>query len=130
MIKLMAGLKPGLANYPKRGEIWQVSLEPVAGHEIGKTRPALVISNDKNNEYSSTVTLIPITASIEKIYPFEVFISGEDSGLPLDSKIKCNQIRTVDKLRLLKLVGGISTEIIKKVEEALLIHIGILKMCL
>ena len=130
MTKLMAGLKPGLANYPKRGEIWQVSLEPVEGHEIGKIRPALVISNDKNNEYSPTVTLIPITASIEKIYPFEVFISGEDSGLPLNSKIKCNQIRTVDKLRLLKLVGGISTEIIKKVEEALLIHIGILKMCL
>jgi len=130
MIKLMAGLKPGLANYPKRGEIWQVSLEPVEGHEIEKTRPALVISNDKNNEYSPTVTLIPITASIEKIYPFEVFISGEDSGLPLNSKIKCNQIRTVDKLMLLKLVGGISTEIIKKVEEALLIHIGILKMCL
>jgi len=130
MTKLMAGLKPGLANYPKRGEIWQVSLEPVEGHEIGKTRPALVISNDKNNEYSSTVTLIPITATIEKIYPFEVFISGEDSRLPLDSKIKCNQIRTVDKLRLLKLVGEISTEIIKKVEEALLIHMGISKMSL
>ena len=48
--------------------------------------------------------------------------------MPLDSKIKCNQIRTVDKLRLLKLVGEISTEIIKKVEEALPIHIGISKM--
>jgi mRNA interferase MazF len=130
MTRLMAGLKPGSDNYPKRGEIWQVSLDSIAGHEIGKTRPALVISNDKNNEYSSTVTLIPITASIEKIYPFEVFISAEDSGLPLDSKIKCNQIRTVDKLRLLKLVGEISTEIIKKVEEALLIHIGISKMSL
>ena len=130
MNRLIAGLKPGSDNYPKKGEIWQVSLEPAAGHEIGKTGPALVISNDKNNEYSSTVTLIPITASIEKIYPFEVFISGEDSGLPLDSKIKCNQIRTVDKLRLLKLVGAISTEIIKKVEEAILIHIGISKMSL
>ena len=128
MTKLMTGLKPVLANYAKRGEIWQVSLEPVGGHEIGKTRPALVISNDKNNEYSSTVTLIPIKASIEKVYPFEVFISGEDSGLPLNSKIKCNQIRTVDKLRLLNLVGETSTEIIKKVEEALLIHIGISKM--
>jgi len=130
MTRLPAGLKPALDNYPKGGEIWLVSLEPVAGHEIGKTRPALVISNDKNNEYSSTVTLIPITTSIEKIYPFEVFISGDDSGLPLDSKIKCNQIRTVDKLRLRKLVGEISTEIIKKVEEALLIHIGILKISL
>ena len=130
MTRSMAGLKPGSDNYPKRGEIWEVSLKPVAGHEIGKTRPALIISNDKNNEYSSTVTLIPITAAVEKIYPFEVFISGEDSGLPLDSKIKCNQIRTVDKLRLLELAGEISAEIIKKVEEAILIHVGISKISL
>jgi Growth inhibitor len=127
---MVADLKPKSDDYPKRGEIWQVSLEPVLGHEIGKTRPALVISNDKNNEYSSTVMLIPITGSIEKIYPFEVFISAEDSKLPLDSKLKCSQIRTVDKLRLLKVVGEISDEILKKVEEALLIHVGISKMSL
>jgi Growth inhibitor len=127
---MVADLKPKSDDYPKRGEIWQVSLEPVLGHEIGKTRPALVISNDKNNEYSSTVMLIPITGSIEKIYPFEVFISVEDSSLPLDSKLKCSQIRTVDKLRLLRVVGEISDEIIKKVEEALLIHVGISKMSL
>jgi mRNA interferase MazF len=48
----------------------------------------------------------------------------------LDYKIKCNQIRTVDKLRPLKLVGEISTKILSKVEEALLIHIGISKMSL
>lgn len=116
--------------YPRRGEIWEVSLEPVVGHEIGKTRSALVISNDKNNEYSSTITLIPLTSSMQKIYPFEVSISKEDSGLPLDSKIKCNQIRTVDRLRLHKLVGEISFENIKKVEEAILIHIGISRMSL
>ncbi len=114
-----------MINYPKRGEIWYVSLEPAVGHEIGKTRPALVISNDKNNEYSSTITLIPITSSIDKIFPFEVFISKEHSGLSMNSKIKCNQARTVDKLRLLKLAGKISAEILSKVEEALLIHIGI-----
>ena len=116
---------PKTDDYPKRGEIWNVSLEPVLGHEIGKTRPALVISNNKNNEYSATVTLIPSTSSVEKIYPFEVFISGEDSGLPLDSKLKCNRIRTVDKLRLLKVIGEVPDEIIKKVEKAILIHVGI-----
>ncbi|MHB1377065.1 MAG: type II toxin-antitoxin system PemK/MazF family toxin [Candidatus Humimicrobiaceae bacterium] len=117
-----------MINFPKRGEIWLVSLEPVAGHEIGKTRPALIISNDRNNEYSSTVTLIPITSSIDKIYPFEVFISKTDSELQLDSKIKCNQIRTVDKLRLVKFAGKIKAERLFKVEEALLIHVGILKL--
>ena len=114
----------------KRGQIWQVSLEPVAGHEIEKTRPALVISNDKNNEYSSTVTVIPITTSIEKVYPFEVFISSKDSGLKQDSKIKCNQIRTVDKIRLLRHIGQISQRYMQKVEEALLIHFEIQKISL
>ena len=115
----------GLIEYPKRGEIWLVSLEPVAGHEIGKTRPAVIISNNKNNEYSSTVTLIPITSSIKKIYPFEVFIPKNETGLSMDSRIKCNQIRTVDRVRLLKCMGRITGVILEKVEGALLIHIGI-----
>lgn len=113
-----------LKNYPKRGEIWLVSLEPVAGHEIGKTRPALVISNNRNNEFSSTITLIPITSSIEKVYPFEVLILKTESGLSTDSKIKCNQIRTVDKLRLLRPAGGLSSDKLAEVEKALLVHLG------
>jgi mRNA interferase MazF len=119
------GLMPKTIDYPKRGEIWNVSLEPVMGREIGKTRPALVISNNKNNEYSSTVAIIPVTGSIEKVYPFEVLISRLESGLPLDSRLKCNQIRTVDKLRLTKVVGNVSDEIIQKVEKAIMIHLGI-----
>ena len=113
-----------LKNYPKRGEIWLVSLELVAGHEIGKTRPALVISNNRNNEFSSTITLIPITSSIEKVYPFEVLILKTESGISTDSKIKCNQIRTVDKLRLLKPAGGLSSDKLAEVEKALLVHLG------
>jgi len=114
-----------LKGYPKRGEIWFVSLEPVTGHEIGKTRPALVISNDRNNEFSSTVAVIPITSSMEKVYPFEVFILKTESGLKSDSKIKCNQIRTVDKLRLLKPAGALSAEKLAEVREALTIHLDI-----
>jgi mRNA interferase MazF len=125
MAGMMGLLKPKSDDYPKRGEIWNVSLEPVLDNETGKQRPALVISNDKNNQYSSTVTLIPIAGSIEKIYPFEVFISREVSKLPLDSKLKCNQIRTVDKLRLLKVVGDIPDEIIKNVEKAIMIHLEV-----
>ena len=84
-------------DFPKRGEIWLVSLEPIVGHEIGKTRPALVISNDRNNQFAETITVLPITSKTEKIYPFETFISKEDTKLPKDSKVKSNQIRTIDK---------------------------------
>ncbi len=114
-----------MKDYPKRGEIWLVSLESVAGHEIGKTRPALVISNNRSNEFSSTVTVTPITSSVEKVYPFEVIILKTESGLTSDSKIKCNQIRTVDKLRLLKPEGTLSPDKLKEVEKALLIHLDI-----
>jgi mRNA interferase MazF len=118
-------LKDYSKDYPKRGEIWLVSLEPVAGHEIGKTRPALIISNNRNNEFSSTVTLIPITSSIEKVYPFEVLIKKEESGLAYDFKIKCNQIRTVDRLRLIKLSGVLSQDKITEVENSLMMHLDI-----
>jgi len=112
-------------DFPKRKEIWLVSLEPIIGSEIGKTRPALVISNNRNNEFASTITLIPISTTLSKVYPFEVKILSKDSGLLKDSKVKCNQIRTVDKTRLQKKIGEVQNEYVEKVEEALLIHLDI-----
>ena len=110
---------------PKRGEIHLVSLEPVTGSEIGKTRPALVISNDRNNEFADTVTVLPITSKTVKIYPFEVSLTKEESGLPKNSKIKCNQVRTIDKKRLIKCLGCVSDSKLKETEEAIMIHLGI-----
>lgn len=112
-------------DFPARGEIWLVSLSPALGSEIGKTRPALVISNDRNNEFAETITVLPITSKVARAYPFEVFIPKAETGLPKDSKVKCNQIRTIDKKRLLKFLGKLSPDRLKKVEKALLIHLGI-----
>ncbi|MGB4645268.1 MAG: type II toxin-antitoxin system PemK/MazF family toxin [Dictyoglomaceae bacterium] len=111
-------------EFPKRGEIWLVVLDPIVGSEIGKTRPALVISNNRNNEFSNTITILPITSKTQEVYPFEVFLSKEEGYLSSDSKIKCNQIRTVDKRRLIKLLGEVTDEKLKEVDKALLIHLG------
>ncbi len=111
-------------DFPVRGEIWLVSLEPVVGHEIGKTRPALVISNDRNNQFAETITVLPITSNVKKIYPFETFVPKKETNLPVDSKIKSNQIRTVDKKRLIKLIGNVSEEKLKEVKQALFIHLN------
>ncbi|HOP95658.1 MAG TPA: type II toxin-antitoxin system PemK/MazF family toxin [Dictyoglomaceae bacterium] len=111
-------------EFPKRGEIWLVVLDPIVGSEIGKTRPALVISNNRNNEFSNTITILPISSKTQEVYPFEVFLSKEEEHLSLDSKIKCNQIRTVDKRRLIKLLGKVTEEKLKEVDKALLIHLG------
>lgn len=112
-------------NHPKRCDVWLVLLDPVIGNEIGKTRPAVIISNDQNNRYSGTVTVLPITSNTKEIYPFETFLAKTDTNFPEDSKVKCNQIRTVSKERLIKCIGSISPDIIKKIEYSILIHLGI-----
>ena len=59
----------------KRGFIYLAALDPVVGNEIAKTRPVAVISNDKNNEFSGTVTVLPITSKhLRNIYPFELYL--------------------------------------------------------
>jgi mRNA interferase MazF len=116
--------KMGLKKYSERGDIYLVSLDPTIGSEINKTRPALIISNNINNQFSETVTVIPITSSMRKTYPFETFLPSDESGLSKNSKVKCNQIRTIDKKRLLKSLGKVSPEKLKEIETALLIHLG------
>jgi len=90
----------------KRGFIYLAALDPVIGNDIAKTRPMTVISNDKNNEFSGTVTVLPITSkNLRKIYPFEVYLAKGTANLPKNSKVKADQIRTLDKSRLVKLIG-------------------------
>ena len=114
----------GIKKYPERGEIYLVCLDPTIGSEINKTRPALIISNDINNQVAETVTVIPITSSTETVYPFETLLYSQESGLSQNSKAKCNQIRTIDKKRLLKSIGKVSIKKLKEVEDSLLIHLG------
>jgi mRNA interferase MazF len=112
-------------NEIKRGNIFFINLDPVIGSETGKIRPAVVVSNDINNKYSDTITVIPITSNTGKIYPFEVFLSSGTANLEKDSKIKANQLRTVDKKRLVRKIGNLEANIIKQIEKAILIHLGI-----
>lgn len=114
-----------MIEFPKRGDIWLVALDPALGAEIRKTRPALIISNNINNQYSQTITILPITDKGQKIYPVESVLSEQTSGLSKVSKIKCQQIRTIDKQRLVKKMGAIEDQEWKDIQKALLIHLGI-----
>lgn len=115
----------GMKSFPKRGEVFLVCLDPTVGSEINKTRPALIISNDINNQFSEIVTVLPITSSVGKIYPFEVNLLPGESGLSKKSKVKCNQIRTIDKKRLVKMLGKVSFVKTCEIEDALRIHLDI-----
>lgn len=111
----------------KRGGIFIATLNPVIGKEISKTRPVVVISNNINNKYSGTVTVLPLTSKkLDKIYPFEVLLSKGAGNLPKDSKLKADQISTLDQSRLISKIGIIKEEDMEEVEKAVKIHLGFL----
>lgn len=78
----------------KRRFIYFARLDPTEGSEINKTRPVLVVSNNINNQYSNTITVIPVTSNTKVIRSFEVFVPINEANLPKNSKLKCDQIRT------------------------------------
>lgn len=109
----------------KRGEIHLASLDPTIGREISKTRPVVIVSNDVNNQFSGTITVLPITSkNLQKIYPFEVMLSKGTGNIPKNSKVKADQIRTLDKRRILKRIGILSDEDMIRVDTAVKIHLG------
>lgn len=111
--------------FPLFGSIYEVNLDPVAGAETGRRRPALVVSNNINNEFSGTVTVLPLTSRAgSKEYPFEVHVAAGIAGLATDSRIKANQIRTIDKCRLVALRGILPKQYIPRVENAMKIHLN------
>ncbi len=113
----------------KRGEIWLVSLDPTVGHEIKKARPAVIIQNDIGNAYSPITIIAPLTSQIkEKVYPFEAFLPKERTGLIKDSCALLNQIRAIDKVRLVKKIGRLDDNGIEKVNEALKVSLGLVSL--
>jgi mRNA interferase MazF len=107
-----------------KGEIYWADLNPAIGSETSKIRPA-VVSNDIGNRFSSTITILPITSQTEKIYPYEVVLKAGEAGMKSDSKVKANQIRTIDKSRLKERIGKLRDAKMQEIENAILIHLGI-----
>lgn len=108
----------------KRGEIYLADLSPVVGSEQGGQRPVLIVQNDIGNKYSPTVIVVAITAQITKSkLPTHIELPGRGNGLNKDSVILGEQIRTIDKRRLLQLIGSLDDKYMDKVNEALAISL-------
>lgn len=117
-----------MAEY-RRGDIWLAHLDPVIGSEQGKTRPVLIIQNDIANEYSPVVIVAALTTAVgPKEYPTEVRVRAPEGGLKQDSVILLNQIRTIDKQRLITFWRRLSPETMKKVDEAIKISLGLVPL--
>lgn len=113
----------------RRGDVWLADLDPVIGSEQGKTRPVVIIQNDVANEYSPVVIVAAITTAVgPKEYPTEVRVSAPEGGLKKDSVILLNQIRTIDKRRLIERWGELTPETMRKLDEALMISLGLVPL--
>jgi mRNA interferase MazF len=108
----------------RRGDIWLVNFNPTQGSEQRGIRPALIIQNDVGNEVSP-VTIVAAISSVTKTYPINVEIKPSESGLEKDSVVKLNQIRTIDKKRLIKRLGRLDSSKMKAVNSALMLSLGL-----
>jgi mRNA interferase MazF len=110
----------------QRGEILYADLGPKVGSEINKRRPVLIVSNDANNRAASTVTVLPITSNLTRVYPFEVALSRADTGLPKDSKAQAQQIRTIAKERITGTpLGRLAADKLREVDAAIRLHLAL-----
>lgn len=116
-----------IAN-PRRGEVYLVSFDPTLGAEIQKTRPALILQNDVANRRSPITIVAAITSQVEEpLYPTEVSVKAPEGGLKADSIVLLNQIRSIDKGRLIKRLGVLKPETMEQVERAIQISFGLVE---
>jgi mRNA interferase MazF len=110
----------------QRGDIFLANLDPTIGVEQAGTRPVLVVQCDLANERIPTVTVAPLTSNLKAgRFLFTVPISSTESGLPKASVILVFHIRTLDKTRLIRKIGALSSNALAKVDRALSLHLGL-----
>lgn len=110
----------------RKGEIYLANLEPSFGKEQGRIRPVLIIQNDTMNSSSPITIVAPITSRIfSKHYPTNVEITPKDSGLKIKSTILFNQIKAIDKRRIIKKLGEVSFNLMKKVDSAIKVSLDL-----
>lgn len=115
----------------RRGEIWQVNLDPVRGREANRTRPAVIVSNDRANATADrlgrgVITVVPVTSRTDSVYPFQVLVAaGVLNGLQIDSKAQAEQVRSVAVQRLLRHIGRVSANELRSLDDALRLHLAL-----
>ncbi len=121
-------LPPYAPPSPRRGEIWDVNWSPGRGAEQQGTRPALIIQNDRGNTSPTyPLTIVASMSRTERELPLHVRIAPtEENGLTDYTDVKCEQVMTIEKSRLLRRRGAISSEELSKVEVALRLSLNLL----
>lgn len=104
----------------KHGEIYLADLDPVKGHEQSGYRPVLVLQKDPLNRYLNTVVIAPLTKNLKaRGHLTTFFLDKKSSKLKHDSVVLLFHLRTVDRLRLTKLVSRLGAAEMQKIREQL-----------
>lgn len=116
-------------THPRRGDVYLVNFDPTVGSEIRKTRPAVVLQNDIANRHSPITIVAAITSQFEDpLYPTEVLIKAAEGGLSADSVALLNQIRSIDRRRLVKRLGSVKAETMANIDRAIQISLGLVSL--
>lgn len=109
-----------------RGDVILCDLNPVIGTEQSGIRPAVVLQIDRANVASPHTIIAPFTSKIRKaVLPSHVLISAGNGGLTQDSVVLCEQIRVIDKRRIIKILGHLNDSFINEIGKALSVILGI-----
>ena len=113
-----------------RGEIYLVNLEPAKSGEANKQRPAVIVSNDGANSSATrsghgVITVVPVTSNVARIYPFQVLLPANATGLDLDSKAQAEQVRSISADRLGAAIGEVPHSLMEELDEALRLHLAL-----
>ena len=103
----------------RRGDVVVVNLDPAIGVEIKKTRPVIVLSNDSINQFSQLVVVVPMTKNTAHLSPSHVIVPKGIARLTFTSKVVTEQIKAVDKQRIVKRLGSLTPALLAQVERAL-----------
>lgn len=107
-----------------------VDLEPVRGSEANTRRPAVIVSNDGANAMAEqlgtgVLTVVPVTTSTDRVYPFQVLLPASRTGMTRDSKAQAEQVRSVAVERVGKVVGRLPDDISTQLDHALRLHLAL-----
>jgi mRNA interferase MazF len=108
----------------KRGDIWLVDLGEGVGSIQGKLRPVVIVQNNMGNQYSPTLTCIPLTSQNKKQLPTHVLLKNTTCLLSLSIAL-CEQITTLSKGMLSRYIGEVSSVDMQEIERAIKIQTGI-----
>lgn len=109
-----------------RGEVWCADLSPSKGSEQGGMRPILVIQNNVGNRHAPTTIVAPLTSKLTKhLLPTHIFVKQGEGGLRAESIVLLEQVRVIDKSRLLQKLGTLDSEKMAYVDKAIKISLGV-----